>query len=81
MALSKIGDISIAEAERRCIIRLRYWALCHKHYSRQWRHIIFHPSFEECPESQVMDLQVDSWSSRPLRPFTDDELDHLDSTR
>jgi hypothetical protein len=81
MNYSSIGDISIAEAQRRCIMRLRYWALCHAHYSRQWRHILFHPSFEECPDAQVLDLQEDAWTSRPIRTYTDDELDLLDASR
>ena len=75
MAL-QVGDgLSIGEAERRCIMRRRRWAVIHSQCSRQWRRIIFHPEYDECPDNELLELQKGSEADRPTIVRTDDELD------
>ena len=70
---------SLQEAERRCIVRLRYWCVSHVHYNRQRRHLSFHPLYEECPDMEVLELQKGSDDDRPVLVLSDAELDAMEA--
>lgn len=73
-------DGQTAESERRCPTRLKYWAVCHSSYSRQRRHVLIHPEFDECPDTEVLELMKGNPSDRPAMVLTDAALDAAEQT-
>ena len=67
--------LSLQEAERQCIIRLRHWATSHASFSRQWRHVAFHPDYEHCPDEAALDFLKGSRADISGPAKTDQELD------
>lgn len=70
---------TLEEAERRCLIRLKYWAASHSSYSRQWRHLLFHPEYNDCPDADLLELMKGHRDDRPAVTQTDFELDELEA--
>lgn len=66
---------TLEEEERRCIVRLYFWAVSHQSSSRQGRHLAFHPSYSDCPDADVLELMKGQRFDRPKVAQTDAELD------
>ena len=75
MGVKAQEGVPLAEAEWQRIQRLHFWAASHGSYRRQWRHMLFHPEYAECPDSELLELQKGTEADRPTYVCTDDELD------